>query len=241
MWSILRTPRWAIATVVVVAVAAVFASLGQWQLRRHAERGVENTVNAARLASAPTELSVALAAAGDDVDSLSFRPVFVSGVFEPEDEILVRSQVANERPGFHVVTPLVTEAGTVLVNRGWVPLAAEEPPVTSVPPPFGEVTVHGLARSTQTRPAVGPQEPPGHLSVVARIDLDRLGAQFDSLASVWVQQTDPVDGPLPIRVEVPDVEDPGPHLPYAVQWFSFAAIAVGGFALLARRAARVGA
>ncbi|MEX1004398.1 MAG: SURF1 family protein [Acidimicrobiia bacterium] len=238
MWAILRTPRWAIATLVVVTVCAVFASLGQWQLRRHSERQVENTVNAARLASESTDLQVLLDAAGDDLDSLEYRPVEVRGSYRPDDELLVRSQVANERPGFHVVTPLDTAVGTVLVNRGWVPLAAETPPVSAVPPPDGTVTVSGLIRLSQLRPSIGPVEPEGELSVIARIDLARLAAQFDDLAPVWIQATSPSEETLPIRLALPAVDDSGPHLPYAFQWYSFAIITAGGFGLLARRAAR---
>jgi cytochrome oxidase assembly protein ShyY1 len=238
VWTILRTPRWAIATLVVVTVCAVFASLGQWQLRRHAELQVENTVNAARLMSEPIELPVLLDAAGADLDSLEYRPVEVTGSYRPADELLVRSQTANERPGFHVVTPLDTEVGTVLVNRGWVPLAVETPPVDAVPPPEGTITIDGLVRLSQVRPSIGPVEPEGELSVIARIDLDRLAAQFDDLAPVWVQATSPSNDTLPIRLDPPPVNEPGPHLPYAVQWFSFAIITAGGFALLVRRAAQ---
>jgi surfeit locus 1 family protein len=237
--KLLRTPRWVIATIVVVVVCGVFVSLGNWQLRRHQERAVENTVIANRLANEPQELDVVLTAAGPDLDSLTFRPVIVTGRFDPEREILVRSQVAADRAGFHVVTPLITENdATVLVNRGWVPLAVERPPVESAAPPSGEVTVEGLARATQQRPIVGPTEPDGVLTVVARIDLERLSEQFSNLVPVWVQQTGTADGPLPIPLDVPATDDPGPHLPYAVQWYSFAIIGVVGFGFLMRRAAR---
>ena len=236
MWQLLRSPRWIIATVVVVAISAVFVSLGQWQLGRHAERALENIVTASRMSAQPTNLVAVLAAAGDDLDSLNYRPVVVAGEFVPDAEILVRSQVANDRGGFHVVTPLLTDGGTVLVNRGWVPLAAEAPPVTAVPPPSGNVTVHGLARVSQVRPSIGPTEPEGRLSVVARIDLERLSDQFDNLAPVWIQQTDPSPDSLPVRLELPDVDGPGPHLPYAVQWFSFAAIALVGYGFIIRKA-----
>lgn len=238
MWPLLKTPRWAIATLVVVAICAVFASLGQWQLRRHAERRVENTVHAERLAAAAMDLPVLLDAVGTDLDSLEYRPVRLTGTFRAGEEVLVRSQVANERPGFHVVTPLDTRIGTVLVNRGWVPLAVTSPPVDAVPPPEGEVTIEGLVRLSQSRPSVGPVEPEGRLAVIARIDLDRLASQFERLVPVWVQETDPPANTLPIRLEPPAVDDPGPHLPYAVQWYSFAVIAAGGFGLLLRRASR---
>lgn len=241
MLALLRTPRWATATAVVVALSLVFVALGRWQLQRHGERQIENTVNSQRMAAEAVPLEDMLAAAGDDLESLEYRRVTVSGVFDPEAEVLVRSQVANERPGFHVVTPLVTSFGTVLVNRGWVPLAVESPPVTAVPPESGEITVEGVVRRSQVRPSIGPVEPAGELQVVARIDLDRLSEQYGDLRPIWVQQTDPPSGDLPIRVPLPDTDDPGPHLPYAVQWFSFAAIAIGGFALLVRRAVRGGA
>jgi cytochrome oxidase assembly protein ShyY1 len=224
------------ATAVVVAVCAVFVSLGQWQLRRHDERSLENAVNANRIASPPTELDVLLAGAGDDVVSLEYRPVRATGVFEAEGEIFVRSQVADERPGFHVVTPLRTNAGVVLVNRGWVPLAAEQPPVEEVPPPGGTVTVNGLTRLSQVRPSIGPEEPEGVLSIVSRIDLERLDQQFDDLLPVWIQQSDDVVDPLPVRVPAPATDDPGPHLPYAFQWYSFAVITAVGYGLLVRRA-----
>ena len=195
-------------------------------------------MHAARLASEPMDLQVLVAAAGADLASLEYRPVVVTGSYRPVDELLVRSQVADERPGFHVVTPLDTEFGTVLVNRGWVPLAADSPPVEAVPPPEGTVTVSGLARLSQVRPSIGPIEPAGELSVIARIDLERLASQFDDLIPVWVQATSPSTGTLPIRLELPAVGDAGPHLPYAVQWYSFAIITAGGFVLLVRRASR---
>ncbi len=238
MWQLLRSPRWLIATAVVVGISAVFVSLGLWQLGRHGERSLENTVTASRMSAQPTGLKDVLAAAGGDVDTLEYRPVFVTGEFIPDQEILVRSQVANDRAGFHVVTPLVTDGATVLVNRGWVPLAAEAPPVVAVPPPSGTVTVNGLARVSQVRPSIGPTEPEGRLTVVARIDLNRLSDQFDNLAPVWIQQTDPSPDPLPVRVGAPDVAGPGPHLPYAVQWFSFAAIALVGFGFIIRKSLR---
>jgi cytochrome oxidase assembly protein ShyY1 len=76
------------------------------------------------------------------------------------------------------------------------------------------------------------------LRIVARIDLARLDQQFDDLVPVWIQQTDDVLDPLPVRVAVPVTDDPGPHLPYAFQWYSFAVITAVGYGVLIRRALR---
>jgi surfeit locus 1 family protein len=43
---------------------------------------------------------------------------------------------------------------------------------------------------------------------------------------------------LPIPPSPPDFSDEGPHLAYAVQWFSFAVIGLVGYVLLLGRARR---
>jgi cytochrome oxidase assembly protein ShyY1 len=44
-------------------------------------------------------------------------------------------------------------------------------------------------------------------------------------------------GDLPVVVPRPELDE-GPHLSYAVQWFTFGTIALVGFVVLARREAR---
>ena len=47
-------------------------------------------------------------------------------------------------------------------------------------------------------------------------------------------QTPPQPGSLPIAESIPALSE-GPHLSYAIQWFSFAVIALVGAAILLRR------
>ena len=44
--------------------------------------------------------------------------------------------------------------------------------------------------------------------------------------------------PLPIPVARPDVADEGPHMLYAIEWFSFTLIGLVGYFFLVRRALR---
>jgi cytochrome oxidase assembly protein ShyY1 len=44
----------------------------------------------------------------------------------------------------------------------------------------------------------------------------------------------PAAAETPVRLEPPVIGD-GPHLSYAIQWFAFAAIAVGGAAAVAMK------
>ena len=230
-----------VAHVIVVALAILFINLGFWQLRRLDERRLENTVGESRVDSAPAELGLLLEASGDDIDSLEFRRATATGVFQPDDEVLIRSQVHQGVAGFHVITPLLGEGGNaVLVNRGWVPLDADQVPVGAAPPPDGTVTVTGWVRPSQTRGALGPSDPDdGRLVTMSRVDVDRIQEQVSyELEPVYLSMLDDLEGDLPIAAPAPSFDDDGPHLAYAIQWFSFALIGLVGYFFLLRRAAR---
>lgn len=234
-------PRWLVAHVVVVALAILFINLGFWQLRRLEERQLENTVGESRFEAEPVDVSILLDSAGEDRESLEFRRAIATGVFQPDDEVLVRSQIHQGIAGFHVITPLLGERGTaVLVNRGWVPLDADEVPVTAAPPPEGPVAVTGWVRPTQARGALGPSDPDdGRLVAMSRVDIDRIQQQVPyELEPVYMSLLDDLDGDLPIAASSPSFADEGPHLAYAIQWFSFALIGLVGYFFLIRRAAR---
>jgi surfeit locus 1 family protein len=234
----MRSGRWWIAHVVVITICLLFVNLGFWQLRRLEERRLQNSVWQARQASTPLPIEDLVVGAGSDLESLEYRPVEARGTFSPEHEILVRSQVWNGSAGFHVITPLILRSGSaILVNRGWVPLDMDEVPVPATPPE-GEVDLAGTIRLSQTRGSVGPTDPAtGVLTKTARVDLTRIGQQMPwPLLPVYVvaQYTDETS--LPVAVAVPDLNDQGPHLAYAIQWFAFALIGAVGYLLLLRRA-----
>jgi surfeit locus 1 family protein len=231
------TPRWIAAHVVVVVVAIVFVNLGFWQLRRLDERRLENAVAESRYTAPPGDLGALLAAAGDDLESLRYRRTVVTGAYDVEHELLTRNQVYREQAGFHVVTPLAVDGGAVLVNRGWVPLALDSPPVEQAAPEQGEVTVTGWVNPTQTRPALGPTDPAdGVLEVMNRINIDRIQDQVPyDLAPVYVVLEGEEGSELPVPLPPPEFEDEGSHLAYAIQWFGFTLIGVVGYGFLIRK------
>ncbi len=234
-------PRWLAAHLVVLILAILFINLGFWQLRRLEERRLENTVGESRLAAEPIDLALLLDASGEDRESLAFRRATAKGVFQPEDEVLIRSQVYQGVAGFHVITPLLGEGGTaVLVNRGWVPLDADQVPVTDAPPPEGTVTVTGWIQPSETRGALGPTDPAdGRLATMNRVDIDRIEQQVPyQLDPVYLTSVEDTTEPLPVPEALPSFDEEGPHLGYAIQWFSFALIGVVGYFFLIRRAAR---
>lgn len=238
MYRFLVRPKWIGATLFVIVVAVLFVNLGFWQLRRLQERRLLNEVQGARYEAPAADVETLVQAAGNDVATLEYRRATADGVFDPQHEVLLRSQVYQGQPGWHVITPLLLADGKeVLVDRGWVPYEMDTPPVTAVTPASGTVEITGVVRPTQLR-RIGPIEPAGRLQTVARIDIDRLRQQFDHpLLPVWLQIVGPAES-LPIPAEVPTFTDQGPHLSYAIQWFSFTLIGLVGYAFLIRREGR---
>lgn len=230
----LRHPKWVISAVSVVLLAAVFVRLGIWQLDRLDQRRTTNAIGTERIEASPVDLFQAL----DDTmpEDLEYRHVTVTGEFATDEEVLIRSQTYLGSAGFHVITPLVSDDGAVLVNRGWVPLGLDVPPVEQAAPAGGEVTVEGWVHLTQTRGAIGPVDAPGHLDVFNRVDVGRIQEQVTALlAPVYVVAMGERSDSLPVPVSPPDFQDEGPHLSYALQWFGFALIATIGFFFLWRR------
>lgn len=217
---------------VVVSLAALFVRLGMWQLDRLEQRRELNSLIESRLESAPMDIT--------DITNptdAEYQRVTIGGVFDPSQEVLIRSQTYLGTAGFHVITPLVLDDGTaVLVNRGWVPLTMDSVPVRDAPPPAGRVVVAGWVHLTQQRPRFGPEDPPGERTVLNRVDIDRIQTQTDDdLSEVYVVELGERAEDLPRPATPPDFDDEGPHLSYAIQWFSFAVIGVVGFFFLLRR------
>ena len=248
-YTTLLKPRWMAGHLFALALVVLFVSLGFWQLRRGGERERYNALLTARLEAPPSPFETltsrySLAAPAEEGDAVAYRRVALSGRFDPEHEVLLRSRALDGQPGYHVLTPLVLEGDrALLVDRGWVPYALNTPPVAEAAPPEGTVEVTGILFPRQIPTGgLSPRDPAeGRLETVAWVDTERLEKQtpytLEPLYLELTTQTPAQTGALPVPPPPPDLE-PGPHLSYALQWFSFALIGVIGYASLMRQIVR---
>lgn len=229
----LLAPRFLLTHAVIVVVAVAFVALGSWQLDRLSEVQAVDDRLTERLTMAAVPL-VALATDGLEPDVAEFRRVEVTGTYVSDEEVLQRSRSHRGANGYHVLTPLeYTDGQAVLVRRGWLPFELDTPPVAEALPPEGEVAVEGFLERSDGQPAFGARDPGGgRLERVFHADLDRIGQQVTPELLPMVlhleAQSPPQSGELPIAADRPE-RDEGRHLSYAIQWFSFAAIAVVGY------------
>ena len=239
-YAFLRSGVWIVGLLIAFLTVILFASLGMWQLQRLDERQALNATVEARMAAEPIEFGVLLAENGVDPEVLEYRRVTVAGIYGVEDEIILQARTLNSRSGHNVVTPLTWEGGVVAVNRGWVPIDSEGPPVPTARPPDGEVVVTGILLTSEERGPTGVENPDGSYDNIGRLDLALLEPQWGpGLAGVYVQleAQDPPQGAFPIPLPSPEIGE-GPHLSYAIQWFVFALIIMIGFPSLVVSTAR---
>jgi len=122
-------------TFVLMLLALVFASLGLWQRHRAAEKAEleRQFLNASDM---PLEEALRL--------DLRFAHVSAKGRFDDKRHILLDNQIRRGQAGVHVFTPFYLADGrAILVNRGWLPLAADRKTLPRVPTPAGPLLIHG--------------------------------------------------------------------------------------------------
>lgn len=227
-----------LATVVVLVVVVVCVRLGFWQLDRRAQRIESNAAIAERLAADPLTLT----APPPDTTGLLHRPATARGEFDHDRSIVQAGRSFLGAPGVYVFTPLRLAGGAILVNRGWLPAADAATVDLSMIRRVVADEVSGVLLPFPDVPAADRE--PGFHTRWFRLDGAGIRAQYPyEVAPVYLLETGPrptaartarsggtgtVD-PMPLD---PPALDAGPHLSYAVQWFSFAAIFLIGWTTL---------
>lgn len=227
-----------LAAVFAIVTALLFSRLGVWQLQRLSERREHNKALAARL-NTP---AVPLAQLPADSAGAHWRRAIVRGEYDFDHEIVLSGRTHDGSPGVQILTPLRPASGgyAVLVNRGWVysPDAAsvdlgrwDEPP---------HATVSGYVEDF-VRAGPGSSHLPSHPNTWSRLDASELRAAFPyPIAPYYLVALDTlvesrrmsrIASTTPVRLELPALDD-GPHLNYAIQWFSFAVVALVGVGTL---------
>jgi surfeit locus 1 family protein len=221
--SALFSRRWWWVTFLVIALMAVLARLGVWQLDRLQQRREANALVAASLAAPPFDLNST--AVPEDISEWDNRLIAASGTFDHEREVLLLLQNWGYRAGVNLITPLVLDDGqtAVLVNRGWIPEVESDPEARAAYDVPGEVTIDGyvaLSEKLSREPAATPEGPQ---SEVYRVDVEAIQAQvpYTLLPFYIVEDVENDNEQLPYRLERRIDLSEGSHLSYAMQWFIF--------------------
>jgi surfeit locus 1 family protein len=220
-----------IAAIIALAMAALFARLGVWQVHRLHERRALNAELVSRMSLPPTTV----ARLPQDTALAAYRLVEMSGRYDYDHQIILTARSRDGAPGVYLVTPLLPDSGgpAVLVNRGFV--YSPDAATISIPTWYEpeRATIKGYARPV---PVHESSDPRAQTNSMAWRDLDsaRIASSIPyPVARMYVVDLEPGERSrgAPARLTTPSLDE-GPHRSYAIQWFSFAAIALYGVAYL---------
>ncbi|MCF2533031.1 SURF1 family cytochrome oxidase biogenesis protein [Yinghuangia soli] len=243
MYRFLLTPRWLALNLLVVLLIPVMVELGFWQLHRYEAKVERNDRVSANRGQAPVPAGDLFAVGRDVPSEDKWRRATATGRYDQSREFLVRNRSLDKELGFYVVTPFVTAEGpTLLVNRGWVANASTAAARPDVPPaPTGQVTVTVRARPSETAGRSGIKNrdglPDGQ---IMRIDSAELAEQLGTAVYGGYGQLaeqDPKPAEAPTALPLPDAEDTGLNLAYAVQWWIFVVALIVMWIKIVRREA----
>jgi surfeit locus 1 family protein len=233
------TARTYVALGALLALGALFASLGEWQLRR-AETSRDTFAQfAARAVATPlTALPKTLG------DAERFRRVEVRGQYVREPQFLLDNMLHDGVAGYHVLTALRV-AGLrelVLVNRGWVPTGADRRVLPEVAvdaePRLIVGLIERLPRPGLRLGSVDSNEPEGAAVVLQYPTAEDLGRELREPVLDYQLLLDPAERDGYVREWRAPGMQPERHLSYAGQWLSLAVGAVAAALVMAWKTMR---
>lgn len=256
VYRFLLSRRWLGLFAFLVVFALLCGLLARWQWQRRDERLSTNHRIESNYHRDPVTLGSLLPVGQPYSESVTWRPVELTGRYLTEATLLLRNRPYDydnssfySATGYDVLVPfqLGPEAGpdagrVLLVDRGWVETGPDGGRPRSVPQPApGESRIVVRLQPEERRDATPTAD--GQVYWIRPAQLT--GLLGERSPAITEQNLVPdaygqLVGEQPAATTTPrpfpePLLDEGPHLSYSVQWVLFAVLAFGGFFVLARR------
>jgi surfeit locus 1 family protein len=232
--------RWWFATLLVIAGTLTLGRLGIWQLDRLEQRRAFNAQVESARSQSVLDLNVEQP---ENISTMEWRSVEFVGEYDLANQVAIRNQYQLDQYGYHLLTPILSGETAVLVDRGWIPADGNSTPEAwRKYDEAGEVRVTGQIRLGHGKPVVGgvadalPADGT-RLAAWNNADVENIAGQLPyPILPIYIQanaESGDNEPPIPFQPEVELTE--GPHLGYALQWFTFAAILFLGYPFFLRK------
>ena len=235
----------AVLAILALLLIVLFAGLGTWQVYRLQWKLDLIARVEARVHAAPAPLPSRTSWAGISSESDEYRRVALHGTYLYDLTTPVQA-LTEQGSGYWLLTPLCTEQGIVLVNRGFIPAepgartryvpqrASSDP----CPGAGAPADVTGLLRTSERNGAFTRTNDPAanrwYTRDVAAIAVAR-GIQAAPFFVDAAAQQNPPDSPDRPVGGLTVVKFPNSHLVYAFTWYALALMVAGAWWWVARR------
>jgi len=217
-------PWWGVLLLLVGV--GIGTSAGLWQLDRAGERRdlLASFADGSEAAVMPRLIR------DDELTALRYRTLRLNGSYDPDHQVLLDGMSYQGRPGYQVLTPLITLDGEVLINRGWIPAYGDRSIIPDIRVSAASREVFGrVERLPRPGLRLAGDEPAPDAPWPRRLlfpTTAEISAQIGPVRSTVLRDyqllLDPNDADGYVRDWHPGGMDPARHVGYAVQWFSMA-------------------
>lgn len=209
-------------------------NLGFWQLNRLDEKKNFNSVLRSHTSTPVQTLDQAVPTKWNPVENEWIR-VSITGSYDPSKAVTIINRSQDGSAGYDTAVPFTSISNrTILVNRGFVPLAMPVPAARN-----GQLEIIGYLRASQSRSALGPIDSTDASNTeFQRFDVplisEHVGRTIEPMFLQLITESPTSDSPWPAKVPLPGLDN-GPHLSYAFQWFFFCLVAFTAWVVVIRR------
>ncbi|MFT5656819.1 MAG: surfeit locus 1 family protein [Gammaproteobacteria bacterium] len=218
-------------TAITLVVVVLFIMLGLWQLDRATYKEAVEFKLESRLEEEYQRFE-----ADDSLVDIEYRNLILEGRFDVDRSVLIDNKVFQGEAGYDVLTPFILSGSdrVVLVNRGWVALGHSREVLPTIEIPIVTNRIKGIASIPTTEGfrmgevAMTDSWP----QVQPFIDIDAMQVSFSSELLPMLLWLAPEQPGHYERNWKPVWSDPEKSRAYALQWFIFAAIAIGLYLVL---------
>ncbi|MHA1537151.1 MAG: SURF1 family protein [Alphaproteobacteria bacterium] len=219
-------------TLIALPMVLTMLGLSLWQLDRRSWKHEMIALRTARIAAPAIDLPKS-----PDLGRLQFRKMRVRGRYLHGKELFVGARSRRGNLGYHIYTPFVAVDGsTILVNRGWVPLARKQTNLRRRGQIVGEIELIGHLRGGGRKGFFTPDNVPGENfwfyidipAMAAHVGISRPRAFYLQVSG----QAPPGGWPRPVAIWV---TQPDNHLQYAFTWAALAVALLVIYLLYHRR------
>ena len=192
---------------------AILVSLGNWQVRRLAEKEAYLSAIEARINDIPLDIPAA-----PDPEADRFLPVTVIGTMT-DKEIHVLVSTKQLGAGYRVISAFVTEAGRrILVDRGYVALENKDTPRLT-----GAMSISGNLHWPDEIDSYTPENDiEANIWFAREVPFLADALETDPILVVLRETTKPEPTLIPLPVDTSGI--PNDHLEYIVTWYGLAIV-----------------
>jgi cytochrome oxidase assembly protein ShyY1 len=226
MWEVARRPRWIGMLALALAVAALFAWLGHWQL----DRSVDSLKPVSTGSETSTPLSDLTSPQSKYLDKFTGQKVTVTGAFDKDDFRVISGRLNHSDSGYWLVGRFVDSStgGSLAVALGWGATAADaRDAIPSVP--VAPTTTALAGRYLPSEAASEGKFQEGRETVVAVPQLINQWSDFSGDVYNGYVVADRSWGDLTAIYSPPPIDKTSINflnLFYAIEWVVFAGFAI---------------